>query len=276
MKRKILFVLILFIIGISCLFVGNKAFASTDLDEIQEYIVTVDPRMTDGTLDITYEIKWKVLDSTTEGPLSWVTIGTPNQNFDTATGITSNIKSISKYNSSYVKIIFDRDYYAGEVINFKYSIHQSYMYEIDNNMVSYNFTPAWFTDAKVKKMSIRWNSDGVTKHNSGSQDGSYLVWNKSNMSKGEKLSISVKYNKSSFSALDANKQNSNVKKSSNGESSIILFIFILIIVIIFINIIFGGFGGYYGHRGFYRGGFYGGFYGGPRGPRPPRGRRMCS
>ncbi len=31
-------------------------------------------------LDITYDIEWKVLDSTTEGPLTWVQIGTPNSN----------------------------------------------------------------------------------------------------------------------------------------------------------------------------------------------------
>ena len=36
--------------------------------------------MEDGSLDITYDIEWKVLDSTTEGPLTWVQIGTPNSN----------------------------------------------------------------------------------------------------------------------------------------------------------------------------------------------------
>lgn len=269
MKKKILFILVLFLISFACLFIENKAYATTDLDEIENYIVTVDPRMTDGTLDITYEITWKVLDSTTEGPLSWVQIGTPNQNFDNATAITSNIKRISKYNGSYVKIEFDRNYYAGDEILFKYKIHQQYMYKIKGSKVSYDFTPAWFTDAEVKKMQIRWNAQDVTKSDESLTYGNYLIWNKSNMSKGEKLSASVEYNESAFTALDANKQSTNVKKSSSGigiDPGIIFPLLFFIIFVILVIISFFGGGGYYGHRGFYYGGYYGRY----------RGRRMCT
>lgn len=258
MKRKIIFLLVLLFISFTCLFIGGKSFAATDLDEITQFTVTVDPRMTDGTLDITYDITWKVLDSTSQGPLSWVQIGTPNQNFDTATALTENIKSISKYNGSYVRLDLDREYYAGEQINFKYTIHQSYMYELKDNTVLYNFTPAWFTDAEVKELIIRWNASDVTKSDNTSNDGNYLVWRKANMAKGEKLSTSVEYDKSSFTALDANKQSTNVSKSFGVSFAFTGFIFIFVIVIIFIIIcsMFGG-GGYYGHRGFYYGGFYG-------------------
>ncbi len=265
MKKKILFILVLFLISFACLFIGNKTYAATDLDEIENYIVTVEPRMYDGTLDITYDITWKVLDSTTEGPLSWVQIGTPNSSFDTATALTTNIKSISKYNGSYVKIEFAKEYNAGEQVHFRYSIHQPYMYELKNDKVLYEFTPAWFTDAKVMQMQIRWNAQDVTKSDNASKDGNYLVWKKSNMSKGEKLSTSVEYNESAFSALDANKQKSDAPKTSS--ISIIMFfpmIFVFIFIIIIIFSMFGG--GYYGHRGFYYGGYYGRY----------RGRRMCT
>lgn len=258
MKRKIIFLLVLLFISFTCLFIGSKSFAATDLDEITQFTVTVDPRMTDGTLDITYDITWKVLDSNSQGPLSWVQIGTPNQNFDTATALTENIKSISKYNGSYVRLDLDREYYAGEQINFKYTIHQSYMYELKDNTVLYNFAPAWFTDAEVKELIIRWNASDVTKSDNTGTDGNYLVWRKANMAKGEKLSTSVEYDESSFTALDANKQSTNVSKSSGVGFAFTGFIFIFVIVIIFIIIcsMFGG-GGYYGHRGFYYGGFYG-------------------
>lgn len=260
MKRKILNLCILFLIIFGLFFIGNKTYAATDLDEIMNFTVTVDPRMTDGTLDITYDITWKVLDSTTQGPLSWVQIGTPNQNFDTATALTENITSISKYNGSYVRLDFDREYYAGEQINFKYVIHQAYMYELKDNTVLYEFTPAWFTDAEVRKLTIRWNASDVTKSDNTSTDGNYLVWQKSNLSKGEKLSTSIEYDESSFTALDATKQKSNSKSSANIGTAFAGFGVILIIVIfIIICSMFGG-GGYYGHRGF----FYGGFWGGRR------------
>lgn len=259
MKKKLLFAFIFAIFLI--IFVGNAKCYAQDLDRITDYIVTVDPRMNDGSLDITYEISWKVLDSTTEGPLEWVEIGTPNSYFDNPRAMTNNIKRIEKYNGSYVKIVFDKKYYAGEEVKFKYKIHQSYMYKLSWGKCKYSFTPAWFTNAKVDKLTIKWNKDQVKSSNSKSKEDNYLVWNKYNMNKGEKLSIDIKYDKSAFSELDINKQyvknNSNSTGSySNFNFSIIMFIICLVIILVSI---FGGRGGggYYGHRGFYGGGFYG-------------------
>lgn len=261
MKKRYILLGIVFSILV-LLLMGTKSNAA-ELDRIQNYIVTVEPRMNDGTLDITYEITWKVLDSTTEGPLEWVKIGTPNSNFDTIIALTKNIRSISKYSGSNVKIVFDRKYYEGEFITFKYSIHQSYMYQISGSNCNYDFTPAWFTDAKVDSLTVKWNSDKVTKSNSRSKEDNYLVWRKTNMAKGEKLNISIKYDKASFSALNENKQ-AGQKKSSNTNNSAnfwIIFITIIFVVLIIVSISGGG-GGYYGHRGFYGGGYRGGFYGG--------------
>ena len=258
MKKKHIF-LFLFIIFFVPLLMSNKIYATDALDEIEEYTVTVDPRMTDGTLDITYTITWKVLDSTTEGPLEFVTIGTPNSNFDTATAISNNIKTISKYNSSYVKIVFKKSYSAGEEFTFRYSIHQSYMYELNNSKVEYEFTPAWFSDIEVKKLTIRWNSDEVIKSDSDRESGGYLVWTETDMSAGEKLTATVKYNEDAFTALDASEQSTS-SSSSNSDNLFGYIWFPLFIICIFLGI-FGSFlnpGGYYGHAGFYTGGFHGG------------------
>jgi hypothetical protein len=232
---------------------------ATDLDEIVNYVVTVDPRMNDGTLDITYDITWKVLDSTTEGPLSWVQIGTPNQNFDTVTALSDNIKSISTYNQSYVKIVFDKSYIAGQQIKFKYSIHQSYMYTLKSTKCIYKFTPAWFSDIKIDHMEIRWNaSDVKTSDDNASKNGNYLVWSKDNLSKGEKLTATVKYNKTVFSSLDSSKQRklfefSSTSSSSSGSVAFVAFIIIFIIIVaILAN---SSSSGYYRHGGFYGGGY---------------------
>lgn len=248
--KKFLIILILMIAGI--LFFNNKSYAA-DLDEIKNYVVTVEPRMNDGSLDITYEITWKVLDSTTEGPLQWVKIGTANSKFDTLQAMTSNIKSISQYSDSYVKIVFDRSYYAGEEITFKYSLHQSYMYTLSWGNCKYSFTPAWFTDAKIDCMTIRWNSDGVKSSNKKSKDGAYYVWSKTNMSKGEKMTAKVTYKKEAFTNLNKYKQSRNVK-SSSGSSVIIYIIFIVVAVLLSMF----GRGNYYTHGGFGGGYYYGG------------------
>lgn len=252
-KIGILFVLVL--LSFMALAIGNKCQAA-DLDEIVNYIVTVDPRMNDGSLDITYEITWKVLDSTTEGPLEWVKIGTPNENFNSPTALTKNIKSITKYSGSYVKIVFDKKYYAGETITFKYSIHQTHMYKISGSSCNYEFTPAWFTDSKVDNLMIKWNGDKVAKSNNKSKEDNYLVWSKSNMSKGSKLTASIKYDKSAFSSLSTSKQAGKRSSGASGSYFFWAVLFVIAIVLIFIGDIGGG--GYYGHRGFYGGGFYGG------------------
>ena len=75
MKKSICYIMLFTFVFL--LLICPKCFAA-DLDEIVNYEVIVEPRMNDGTLDITYQITWKVLDSSTEGPLEWVQIGTPN------------------------------------------------------------------------------------------------------------------------------------------------------------------------------------------------------
>lgn len=261
MKKKYILFILMFIFFI-ILAINTKSYA-TDLDRIVNYNVTVEPRMNDGTLDITYEITWKVLDSTTEGPLEWVQIGTPNENFDNITALSTNIKSIAKYNGPYVKIVFNKKYYAGEQVTFKYKIHQSYMYKISWGKCKYSFTPAWFTDAKVDNMTIKWNKDSVKSNNAKTKEDNYLVWKKTDMAKGEKLTAKIQYKKEAFGYLDSYKQYRSFSSGSytNGgyNSYSILVLLFMIIIIVFASI--GGGGGYYGHRGFY-GGHYGGYHGG--------------
>ena len=253
MKKKYILCSIVLIV-LAILTFNTKTYAA-DLDLIENYVVTVDPRMNDGSLDIIYEITWKVLDSTTEGPLTWVKIGTPNEGFDNVTALTNNIKSIKKYNGSYVRIDFNKSYKAGEVLTFKYSIHQSYMYKISWGKCVYEFTPAWFTDAKVNNMTVKWNNDLVKSSNTKSIEDCYLTWNKKYMSKGSKIKVKVKYDKGAFSALNANKQKSDAPKSYSNSvfsmDTVYSFIYLVVIIVACIGR-FGG-GGYYGHRGFYGG-----------------------
>ena len=252
--KKIFSLILLFCV---ILLISSNVFAA-DLDRITNYVITVDPRMNDGTLDITYEITWKVLDSTSEGPLSWVKIGTPNENFDNPTALTSNIKKIKQDNGAYVRIDFKKDYKAGEELTFKYSIHQCNMHTTSGNNVAYKFTPAWFTDARVDKMTIRWNADSVIENDSTAKEDNYLIWEKSDLSKGEKLTAIIKYEENSFSGLKTyTNVSNNSYKQTNGDEFInnlaIWGVIIIIVVTILVCITGGGGGGYYGHSGFYGG-----------------------
>lgn len=251
MKRKHIYFILLFA-SIFFIIFCSKSFA-TDLDEILDYQIIVDPRMTDGSLDITYQITWKVLDSTTEGPLEWIQIGTPNSSFNNPKALTSNIKSIIPYNGSYVKITFNKKYYAGEQVTFKYKIHQSYMYNVSGKKCKYSFIPAWFTNAKIDKMVVKWNSNGVKSSNAKSKGEEYLVWTKNNIAKGKKIKINVNYDKSTFKYLSNYEQSKNIENSH--ISPVLIFCIIAIIIIILSVIISLNGGGYYRHRGFY-GGYY--------------------
>ena len=147
-NKKLLLSLILVFISIICICIPSFA---KDLDEIQTYYITVDPR-DDGSLDMLYEIEWKVLDSTTEGPLEWVKIGIPNANVDSFKALSKNISKIAytSLGGDYIRIDFDRPYKAGEIVKFRFSIHQSYMYSINGSECTYSFTPGWFDSIKVK------------------------------------------------------------------------------------------------------------------------------
>jgi hypothetical protein len=149
------------------------------LDEIQRYVITVDIR-SDGTLDMLYHFEWKVLDDSSEGPLEWVKIGIANASADEIRAVSANIRNIGYLSDGgdYVRIDFDRSYYADEIITFEFSLHQSNIYKFDTtaNKCRYSFKPGWFEEIAVKEMTIRWNKANVFTSDAPGEDGDYLVW----------------------------------------------------------------------------------------------------
>jgi hypothetical protein len=149
------------------------------LDEIQRYVITVDMRA-DGTMDMLYHFEWKVLDDTSEGPLEWVKIGIANSSADEFQAVSGNIRSINYFyeGGDYVRIDFDRSYYADEIITFEFSIHQANIFKTDTtvNKNRYHFVPGWFDEIAVKEMTIRWNKENVLTSDAPDTDGNYLVW----------------------------------------------------------------------------------------------------
>ena len=244
MKIKFKLGIVLAII-IFAIFPIQARAAEKPLDEIQNYTIKVDMR-TDGTMDITYHIEWKVLDDKSEGPLSWVKIGVPNKYVDEITPITSNIKNI-KYTSeggAYVRIDFDREYKANETIIFEYSLHQSYMYiiEKDNHLLRYSFTPGWFDEIEVKNIIIKWNDNNVIESTAEKTEGNYLVWEES-LDFGERLNASVKYN---LDAFETNEDQQYTEDSGTDSGKILITVLVVVAIIVVIIIVIAYFSDDYG------------------------------
>ncbi len=140
--------------------VPGAAYAA-DLDEIEDYEITAEVNE-DATVTLHYHIDWRVLDSDSEGPLSWVTIGIPNGHYVSYRALSDTIRDIS-YTSSYgsnIRVDFDRNYYEDEVVSFDFEVIQDYLYDmnyyVDGETV-FQFTPGWFDDIVVDNIKIRWN-----------------------------------------------------------------------------------------------------------------------
>jgi hypothetical protein len=258
-----------------------KAIADGSLDEIENYKITVAMEK-DGTMDITYHIDWKVLDDTSEGPLSWVKIGIPNQYADNIKALSSSIRNIyyTSDGGDYVRLDLDRNYEANEIVPLDFSIHQSHMYTLDGSSCTYNFTPGWFDDIEVKSLTILWSDSNVQSSDAPSTVDHMLMWTAA-LSTGERTSASVTYGAGVFTASSEGQavENGNgtttkddtsntnydsgnsVDSSDSGDSGIgsAVIAFIVFAVVIFLAIIrrMGGGGGYRGGFGS-RGGFIGG------------------
>lgn len=224
------------------------------LDEIQEYTMKVNMRP-DGTMDIRYHVKWKVLDSTSEGPLTWVKIGNPNKHVDEIVALSDNINKISYMsdNGSFIRIDFDRAYYAGEIIEFDYTIHQSYMYVIekDGHICRYSFTPGWFEEIEVKNITIMWKDNNVIESTAQKHENGYLIWT-AELAMGERLNASVKYNLDAFTTNEDEQYTEESETSSFGKkvAIVIAVLIVIIIIIIIICALSDDDDGYSSHSGF--------------------------
>lgn len=253
-NRKIIFSFIMFFL----LIISSNICMAKDLDQINKYYITVDPRK-DGSLDMTYYIEWEVLDSDSEGPLEWVKIGVPNSNIDMVKAISSNIKSIKYYeeNGDFIRVDFKKSYYEGEVVSFNFSFHQSYMYDISGELAKYEFTPGWFDNIEVGEIMVFWNATDVFSASSKDiNSDNYYTWQKS-LRKGGKMSVDVSYSRYSMN-FDTGKQTSSATKysSSNGYNSNnteLNAIFVIILIFFILSICFSP-SRYRRHRGF---GYYG-------------------
>ncbi|MDO4187695.1 MAG: hypothetical protein Q4D29_01780 [Lachnospiraceae bacterium] len=228
---------------LATVFVYARPVSAKILDEILDYQITADVNE-DATVNIRYDITWKVLDSKSEGPLEWVQIGIPNKHCNNIEALSGNITSINTKNSggTYAVIYFDRKYYADEVVQFSFMINQDYMYQVfpEEEVVEYKFTPGWFDSAPVDNIEIWWNSDKAIKIEPASlNEGDYYHW-QARLSPNEKFSVEIQYPVDAYGFDLTQHNNSDDSDGYNfSEHSAIenaMFAIIMVVCLIFILI----------------------------------------
>lgn len=198
-----------FLMGfIAVIFLSVSTVYAKDTDEILQYNITVEPNE-DATLDITYDIEWKVLDSDSLGPLEWVKVGIPNSHTVSYEATTNTVSRISTMSSGgyYMRLDLDKKYYEGDVVRFGFKITQDNMYQVDKlqeGYTVYSFTPGWFDDIRVDNVTIYWNMDKADSWTPEcSIDDGMLIFG-SSLAKGEKYTVTVSYPNDAF-AFDLSK-----------------------------------------------------------------------
>lgn len=214
--------------------------AKSPSDEILDYEITADVDKDTAHVILNYHIEWKVLESDSAGPLTWMKIGIPNSHVIKYEAKSDTIKKLSKMTSGgyYARVDLKKKYYAGDVVTVDFCLEMDYMYDMNSKregFTEFSFTPGWFNDIKVDQLVIRWNMDMVDSFSPycAMEDG-YLVW-ATKLDKGQRFTVNVSYPNDSmeFSAAASylrdyvtNSISSTKKRAKDSESGQSIFAFI--------------------------------------------------
>lgn len=171
--------------------------AFADYDEIVGYDLTVTPNTADGSLTVTAHLQWKALEALDYG--TELKIGIPNGSIREETPLTDNIERL-EHDNSYMYVYLDSGIKRGDTVLFAYSWVQEYMYTLhDDGSVSYDYTPGWFEEIRIDRMSVTWNdpagvSGSVSAAGTGGdwqQEGQ--SWQAEGLSYGAQIRVTADY-----------------------------------------------------------------------------------
>ena len=203
-KKSLLIFSCICAVGI-CVLIAYIVNILTPLDRILDYRVQVKAQE-DGALVITYQYRWKVLNDSKEGPLTWVSLGIPNSRCELLgyTGAISGLKN-GFYGDGLIEFELDRAYKKGEVAEFGFTIRQEDMLcrnKKAGGLPFYDFMPGWFNEIAVEHYLFVWE-DGtyVMETNADRKEGGFYVW-EGGLKEGERRHMKVYCDKETF--RDAN------------------------------------------------------------------------
>ena len=257
MKKIITFLSIIFLF---ILFIPkSKAYTSYPIDNINSYTIYASVR-DDATIDFHYIIEWRVLGTDEDGRgVTWVKVGVPNKYCYDVESTSSCVKKAYYYidgTSTCIRLDLNREYNPGETFILDFTFHQTHMftyaYDEDKKLVSYEFIPGWFDDIAINKLNVYWNKANVYYSECKSEDETYLIWERTNMSQGERTKIRLSYFEGIFPNIDP-KATFRGDKDFRKMNRMILIIAIVIVVVNILMFIYMKVrrASYYRTRGFY-------------------------
>lgn len=220
MKKKFLFFITTFVILFSCIFPAFAADSKPTI-EVLTYEQYINPR-SNHSLDVEYTLKLKVISA--DKDITWVKIPIQNSSVDDFESISDNIDEIRYYEENgndYIRVNLSKIYSKNDIIEIKFSVCQSDIHTINNDIIYYSYVVYGFSDVDIKELSIFWNSKNVLESSSYDIDSnSYYTWNPELIS-NKKFNIFVKYDSKQFKEIfvEENSEEKNNETSNNEEEN---------------------------------------------------------
>ena len=216
-----------------CMLLAGAAGADTGTYKIADYQVKLTPRA-NGIVEIEYYQKWLI----TGGHIPWITVGVPNSQFEFVPGKTGGaVKKIAPANEggwSGVRIDLDRDYTPGQSFEIRFAIQQHRIFSAGEKDYKLDFTPGWYDRAPTERLRIEIfffaKMEGIAaKPQPTRVEGQSMIWEKSNLREGEKLTVSVSIPKQAFPGQIAGSE----LKSAGGGASMPGALGVLVVILLF-------------------------------------------
>lgn len=232
--KKLTILLLIILLESIVLFGVVIADTGTYVVEKQQSTLTI---QTSGDVTIDYYIKMRV----TGGNIPWVTVGLPNSNYEikTFSGATKSVRKDNQGSWAGVYVELDKKYLTGESFAFSVQVTQKSFVKKYNQNASIQFTPVWWDNAitenliiKVvppKKVSSVTTSSQPTRYENNS-----VIWEWSNVGKGDRKTIGVIMPLNIFPQLLSSTSPSDLQDSSSDGS---LWWLLIIVAIGFIAIL---------------------------------------
>lgn len=257
--KKIIFALSMLVLCILTLIPKASAYTSHPLDHIISYDIWVKTN-DDATLDLEYQIKWKVLDSKSEGGVTWVKVGVANKFCTNVVSLSSDIKKIG-YTSidggTYVRCDMVKEFMQGEIIDIHFKCHQTHMFTFmedsstKTELTTFKFTPGWFDDIETGLLTVHWEDKNVYYNDAKDYQNGYYIWSTS-LGQGQKTSVSVSYDTAVFPNI--NRDDTYVGPTDEIKTYKFLIAVSVVILVLFVGYTIGRLlsgPSYYKTRGFY-------------------------
>jgi len=161
-----------------------------------------------------YHIRWKVLDSTSEGPLEWVKIGVANRFVSDIRAQSDSIDDISYFSDdgAFIRCDLDRAYYAGEILDIDFSFRQERIFtKPEGDFIEFGFMPGYFPETEILSFRLTWmKAEGfdLLYTNADQQTADSYLWEPV-IPRGGWIRCDMRYTQASFPNADLDQQYSD-------------------------------------------------------------------